>query len=199
MEEPNLNLTFNPSTFHSTSQDIFQDIEPCPKPEDLSLSPSASTIPPTQKPPATPVSWSSQVQKKKKKKKKTPSDHDNDRVQKYAKYFRDNEILTIPELVEAVEPHTLSFVLTDLRTRRLAGLKKETFEEVLKTAGIPGRYFHRRSFATWDVLLPSEDLVKKLATNNIMTKFFRLQPECRGQRRIKVTLCNVSMELNGDV
>ena len=110
---------------------MFIDTEPSPKPEDLSSS-SANTIQPAQKPPATPVSWSSQLLKKK----ESPSDHDNDRVTKYAKYFKDNEILPTPELVEAVEPKTLSFVVTDVRTRRLAGLKKGSFEEVLKTAGI---------------------------------------------------------------
>ena len=102
-------------------------------------------------------------------------------VTKYAKYFKDNEILPIPELVEAVKPKTLSFVVTDLRTRRLAGLK-ESFDELLKTAGIPGKYFYRRSFATWDVLLPSEEIAKKLATHNITTDYFRLQPEYRGKR-----------------
>ena len=40
--------------------------------------------------------------------------------------------------------------------------------------------------------------IKKLTTSNITTKYFRLQPEYRGQRRIKVTVCNVSMQLNGD-
>ena len=44
------------------SQDIFINTEPSPKPEDLSL--SSSAIQPAQKPPATPVSWSSQLQKK---------------------------------------------------------------------------------------------------------------------------------------
>ena len=90
-------------------------------------------------------------------------------------------------------------MVTDLRTRRLAGLKKETFEELLKTAGVPGKYFYQRSFATWDVLLPSKEIAKKLATHNITTKYFRLQPEYRGQRRIKVTICNVSLQLNGDI
>ena len=173
---------------------MFIESEPSPKPENLS-SLSSSAIQPAQKPPATPVSWWSQLQKKK----KSPEDHENDRVTKYAEYFKDNEILPIPELVEAVEPKTLSFVVTDLRTRRFAGIKKEAFEELLKTAGIPGKYFYRRSFAIWDVLLPSEEIAKKLATSNITTKYFRLQPEYRGQRRKKVTVCNVSMQLNEDV
>ena len=174
---------------------MFSYTEPSPNLEDLSFSSSASKILSAQKPPATPVSWSSQLQKRK----KSPTDHDNDRVTKYAKYFKDNEILPIPDLLEAVEAKILSFVGTDLRTRRLAGLRKESYEEVLKTAGISGRCFYRKSFATWDVLLQSEDIVKKMATNNITTKFFRLQPEYRQQRRIKVTVCNVSMLLDRDV
>ena len=97
---------------------------------------------------------------------------DNDRVTKHAKYFKENEILPIPELVEAMEPKTMSFVVTDLRTRGFTGLKKESFEEVLKTAGILAMYFYRGRFATRDVLLPSEDIAKKLATNNITTKYF---------------------------
>ena len=98
-----------------------------------------------------------------------------------------------------MEPKTLSFVVTDLKTKRLAGLKKETFEDLLKSANIPGKYFCRRSFATWDVLPPSEEVAKKLAGGNITTRFFRLQPEYRGKRRIKVTVCNVSMQSSGDV
>ena len=60
-------------------------------------------------------------------------------------------------------------------------------------------YFCRRSLTTWDVLLPSEEILQKLAENNITAKFFRLQPEYRGQRQIKVTVCNVSMQISGDV
>ena len=155
---------------------------------------STSTIPPAQKPKETAVSWSSHCVNK-----KSPCDYARDRVEKYKQYFKDGEILPIPELVEAVEPKTLSFVVTDIKTKRLAGIKKETFEDLLKTANIPGKYFCRRSFATWDVLFPSEEATKKLAGGNITTRFFRLQPEYRGKRRIRVTVCNVSMQLSGDV
>ena len=115
---------------------------------------------------------------------KSASDYERDRVEKYADYFKEGEILPISELVEAVESKTLSFVVTELLTRKLAGLKKETFEEVLKTANIPSRYFCRRSFATWDVLLPSEKVAKRLASNNINTRFFWLQPEYRGKSSV---------------
>ena len=136
----------------------------------------ASSIPPAQKMPETPISWSVQ--------KKSPEDYSKQRA-KYAKFFVGNRILPIPELVEMVQPKIISFIITDLKTRRLAGIKKETFEELLKTAGIPARYFCRRSFATWDVLLPTEDFAKKLAGSNISSKYYRLQPEYQGHRKIR--------------
>ena len=118
---------------------------------------------------------------------------------KYAPYFKENEILPIPELTEALEPKILSFVVIDQKTRRLAGIKKEAFEEVLRSVGIPCRYFCRRSFATWNILLSSEDLVIKIALGNITTKHYKLQPEYRDQRHIRVTVCGVPIQLNGDV
>ena len=117
----------------------------------------------------------------------------------YDSYFKDTEIRPISELTKAVEPKTLSFVVTDFKNRRLARIKKESFEEILRSARVPCRYFWRRSFAIWDVLLPSEDLAKKLAVGNISTKHNKLQPEYRGQRHIRVTVCGVPIELNGDV
>ena len=141
-----------------------------------------------------PVSWSAQTDKK------SPQDYKNDRAEKYAQYFQRNRILPIPELVEAVQPKSLSLIVTDIRTRRLAGLKKESFEELLKAAGIPARYFCRCSFATWDALLPSQELATKLAGNSSITsKYYRLHPEYMGKRRIKVTMCNVPIQLSGDV
>ena len=75
-----------------------------------------------------------------------------------------------------------------LKTKRLVGLKKETFEEVIRKAGILCQYFCRKSFATWDVLLPTEEQATKAAANNIITKHFRLQPEYKGTRRLRVTV-----------
>ena len=63
-----------------------------------------------------------------------PADYEKDRLEKYAKYFKGNEILPIPELVEKLTPRILSLVISDLKTKRLVGLKKETFEEPLRKA-----------------------------------------------------------------
>ena len=79
------------------------------------------------------------------------------------------------------------------------GLKKETFEELLRKANIPCQYFCRKSFATWDVLLPTEEQAAKLAANNITTKYFRLEPEYRGTRKLRVTICNVPAHITGEV
>ena len=81
----------------------------------------------------------------------------------------------------------------------MAGIRKETFEELLRAAGIPAKYFCRCSFATLDVLLPSEGLAVKLARNNITSKHFRLQPEYMERRWIKVTVSNVPIQISGDV
>ena len=131
-------------------------------------------------------------------KKKSPEDNEKDRVGKYASYFKENTILPIPELVAETVPMILSFIVTDLKTRKLSGLKK-TFWELLGTAGIPGRYCCGRNFTTWDAPLSSEELAVKLTRNNISTKYFRLQLEYWGKRRIRVTVCNVPIHLNGDV
>ena len=119
-------------------------------------------------------------------------------MSKYAGYFKGNEILPIPEILQKMEPRIISLVVTDLKTRRLVGLKKEGFEDLLRKAGVPCRYYCRRSFATWDVLLPSREQAAKIASNHITTKFFLLQPEYLGTRRIRVTVCNVPAFITGE-
>ena len=84
-------------------------------------------------------------------KKKAPINYERIRG-KYEKYFQGNRILPIPELVKEVQPKIVSFVITDIESRRLAGIRKETFEDLLRAANIPAKYYSRRSFAAWDVL-----------------------------------------------
>ena len=128
-----------------------------------------------------------------------PDDYEKDRVGRYAKYFKGNEILPIPEIVEKITPRVLSLVVSDIKTKRLVGLNKDTFEELLRKAGIPCQYFCRKSFATWDVLLPSEEQAAKAAANDVITKHYRLQPKYKGTRRLRVTVCNVPAIIPGEV
>ena len=90
-------------------------------------------------------------------------------------------------------------MVSDLKTRRLVGLKKEVFEDLLGKPGVPCQYFCRRSFATWDVLLPTKEKATKAATTTITTKFFKLQPEYMETRRVRVTVCNVPATITGEV
>ena len=94
-----------------------------------------SQIQPGQKTPKT-IPWKSQQ--------RGPEDYERDRVGKYAQYFKGNEILPIPEIVEQLEPRILSLVVLDIKTKRLVGLKKEIFEDLLRKAGIPCQYFCRK-------------------------------------------------------
>ena len=118
---------------------------------------------------------------------------------KYAKYFNGNEILPIPEIADKIIPRVLSLVVSDLKTKRLVGLNKDSFEELLRKSGIPCQYFCRKSFATWDVLFPTEQQAAKAAERDIITKNFRLQPEYQGTRRLRVTICNVPAIITGEV
>ena len=51
----------------------------------------------------------------------------------------------IPEIAEKIAPRVLSLVVSDLKTKRLVGLTKDVFEELLRKAGIPCQYFCRKS------------------------------------------------------
>ena len=130
---------------------------------------------------------------------KDPEEYEKDLVGKFAEYFKGNEILPIPEILEKLEPRIVSLVVTDIKTRRLVGLKKEGFEDLIRKADVPCQYFCRRSFATWDALLPSSKQAAMVASSNIMTKFSRRQPEYLGTRRIRVTVCNVLALVTGEV
>ena len=84
-------------------------------------------------PSSLPVPW--------KVKQRSLEEYEQDKVGKYVPYFQGNTILPIPEITATLEPQILSLAIIDIKSRRLAGLKKDTFEELLHTAGIPAQYF----------------------------------------------------------
>ena len=150
------------------------------------IPPGQKSMSPPEPSPSTPAgTW--------KVKQKDPADYNRDRMGKYAEFFVGNEILPIPEIIDKIVPRIVSLV-TDLKTRRLVGLKKENFEVVLRASGVLCQYFCRKSFAIWDVLANKGT---KAASNNLTTKFFRLQPEYMGTRRIRVSVCNVPAFVTG--
>ena len=55
------------------------------------------------------------------------------------------------------------------------------------------------SLQTWDVVLPTKEQVSKLAETCIQTISCRLHPEYMGTRRVQITVCNVPVNLPGEV
>ena len=130
---------------------------------------------------------------------KEAEDYEQDRVEKYVQYFNSNAILPIPELTKEFEPQIVFFVVSDNKTRRPVGLRREAFKELLRAAGVPCKYFCKRSFTMWDILRPTPELAAKLAGGTLITRNYRLQPEYMGTHRIRVTVCNVPTDLSGDM
>ena len=76
-------------------------------------------------------------------KQRAPEEYEKDRVGKYMEYFKGNEILPISEILQRLEPRIVYLAVSDIKTRRLVGLKKESFEDLLRKAGVPCQYFCR--------------------------------------------------------
>ena len=97
---------------------------------------SDSLIPPGQKTTVqtTPASW--------KIPQESLGEYDRDSVGKYAFYLQDKTILSIPVIMEALDLRIITLVVDDIKMRRFAGLKKDSFEDLMRTAGIPEQYFY---------------------------------------------------------
>ena len=92
-------------------------------------------------------------------------------MEKYEKYFKRNVILHIPEVTWVIDPRTLSLVIVDLKTRTLASIKNNTFEEVMKSSWNPCQYYCRCSYATWNILLPTKEQAAKLVKKHYCKNF----------------------------
>ena len=100
---------------------------------------------------------------------KSPEDYEQDRVNKYAQYFQGNTVLPIPELTNQLETKTVSFIVTDLRLKRLDGLKKETFGELLRTSGVPCRCQEAEAAGCEGLVMEYEvhDALKQVGPNKL--------------------------------
>ena len=126
--------------------DLVQDTEPSPKPEDLSL--SSSSIPLAQIPPTNPISWSTQIQNQK----RNPRTMKATESMSMQNIFKITKSCQFPELVQAVEPKTLLFVVTDIKTRRLADLKKRNIRRNLKERRHPREIHLQKRFCNLECL-----------------------------------------------
>ena len=131
-DPPTLQPLFEPSPLSSTTNEAFPSKPSLLAFPDASKEFFDSPIPPGQK--SSPASWKVSV--------KSPEDYEKDRMGKYALYFQGNTIL--PSL-KSRKFWTPAFSRLSL-SRRFAELKKDAFEELMRSAGIPGQYFCRHGF-----------------------------------------------------
>ena len=126
----------------------------------------------------------------------SPQTHKDAWEKHFKQYVEGNVLQPIPEVWKKLEPRVLSLVATDRNTKRLTGAKREDVVELLLANGIPAKYICRRSFGTWDILLPTEEEAKKLAKEIVYHKQLRMQPEYRGRRKTNITIYNVPVDLS---
>lgn len=55
---------------------------------------------------------------------------------KYDDYIKGNELLTIPEAIDAVKSRMISLLTTNMGTQRVIGVSRERMEEALKSLQI---------------------------------------------------------------
>ena len=110
----------------TSSPDIFNELEPPPPPQSRKTDGQHSRSH-LRRPAQSRKYLQCQPLGRQKSQKKCPKDYTKIR-ERYEKYFQGNRILPIPELVHEVQPKIISYVVTDLKTKRLAGIKKDTFD-----------------------------------------------------------------------
>ena len=95
------------------------------------------------------------------RKPKSSENHKQDK-DNYLELFDGTTIPPFSEVSKALGKRILSFVFTNVKPERLIGLKRKAMAEVLRTNCILVRNFCLKNFATWNILLPTEDEAVRL-------------------------------------
>lgn len=69
-------------------------------------------------------------------------------------------LLTVSSAQEAVATKTISLLTTDVKTRKLVGVSRETIEEALTSLNIGASVLTKQSNTMSDILLASEEVAK---------------------------------------
>lgn len=78
----------------------------------------------------------------------------------FCDYISDNVLLTILSALEAVATKNISLLTTDVKTRNLVGVSRETIEDALTSLNIDASVLTKQSNAMLDILLASEEVAK---------------------------------------
>ena len=122
----------------------------------------------------------------------TPEEY---RLEKYQQYSKSTTIQPMLEVIATLELRILSCVITEIKIRSLVGLKRDNFEELLRTNGVSFMNFCHGSFAKWNIQQPNEQDTVRLSLKIILTKFYLLQLKYPGSRKTKATIFNISIDL----
>lgn len=69
------------------------------------------------------------------------------------------------DALDAVNARIISPLSTDVKSRKLIGVRKETMEKALNSLSIKPKVLAKRSNAIWDILLATKQEAKQLAEN----------------------------------
>ena len=80
----------------------------------------------------------------------------------FGDYVKGNKIIPRSEEEDRIKNRTISVVTFSQKTKKMAQVAKETFEESLKSLALPVLMYTRRSFATWDLVMKSKEDAEKV-------------------------------------
>lgn len=80
--------------------------------------------------------------------------------EEYHDFINDNELLTVPEALDAETTRAISLLTLDVKTRKLVSVSREVVEEALKCLKIVLNILAKRSNAMCDIQLTSEEKAK---------------------------------------
>lgn len=118
--------------------------------------------------------------------------------EKYEHFIDGKELLPVPARMGTGNRRTISLLTTHIKTHKFIGINRKILEEALKSLKIGSKILARRSNATWDILLATENAAKDLAGSILIIKAVRLQTEYLGTRKPKVTLYSVTLYISVD-
>ena len=165
--------------------------------ETTKKSPEKSPEKPPEKPKSPVNPWLKKPQEREKEKKRTKEEYELIETI-YGDYVCQGKIISPPDEISRVEEKTVSVVVFSLKSRKMAQVAKDTFEDALKTLNFPTKNYTRRGFATWDLLMNSKEEAEKVWSGDWHTKTLRLHPEYMGRRKAQVTVHNVPLNISAD-
>lgn len=140
------------------------------------------------------LAWGKTVEKQ-----LSPQEYKDLYLTKYRQYIEGAEIKPVPGAWEAIEDRVLSLIISDMPENRLLGMKKEDMAGLLHKLNIPVLYLYQRSYAMWDILLPTKEDAERLSLQEIKYGRTKLKPEYQGRTRTRVQVFNVPMQISAEI